>query len=249
MCVAAALFKSGKHKLFKREWEKMLRSMGNKPYFHATDFFPGGGIYKDLSHARRAEIAKQLPQLIDDHVHQVCAVSVKADEFDARAPLEWRKKFGSLHAVAAQMCAGVVGRWANERGYTGPIAYFIEAGDEDEGDVNNRFKGLSWNATQAKHIRYYSHSFIPKGSARGLEVADYFAWHWNKLDAETLSRVGEDDQRPWRKDFRALVDSNHKKYKVIRLIGASLDEFLISQGCHLKNSGDAPEPPSDSSPQ
>jgi hypothetical protein len=166
--------------------------------------------------------------------------TLKEDEFNAVAPAAWRDVFGSLHGVAAQMCAGAIGHWANERGYHGPIAYVFESGDEDEGDVDNRFQSLSLNPIQSKHIRYHSHSFVKKGGARGLEAADYFAWHWNKFDAETMTPFSEKQKfRDMRKDLRALVMGNPRKYRVFRFIGEALETFLIDHGCHRKG-GAAP---------
>ena len=186
-----------------------------------------------MSNDDRKEVAKGLPALVDNYSYQFVTATLKEDEFNAVAPTAWRDVFGSLHGVAAQMCAGAIGHWANKRGYHGPIAYFFEAGDDDQTDVDNRFLALSRKPTQKKHIRYHSHSFVEKGGARGLEAADYFAWQWNKFDAETMTPFSEyRKHRDMRKDLRALVMGNPKKYQVFRFIGEALETFLIEHGCH-----------------
>lgn len=235
MCVAAALFEPAQYKRFSREWNRMLKGVkpGGVPYFHATDFFPGAGEhFGNIPHTRRNEIARKLPALINRNVLQVVAITFRTDEFRAVAPLSWQQTFGSLHGVAVQMCAGAIGHWANERNYDGPVAYVLESGDNDETDVENRIVGLASRPDQKKHIRYFSHSFVPKGGTRGLEVADYFAWQWNKFTAETLSPLhAGDEYRDMRRDFQALVMPNKQKYRVFVFTGDALEKFLLANGC------------------
>ena len=234
MCVSAAIFKPREYKQFVRAWSLMLRQIpgGPYPYMHATDFFPGGGKFKEILKEDRELVAKQLPALIDRYVYQFVTAAFKEEEFDGAAPASWREQFGSLHGVAAQMCAGAIGHWADERGYRGPIWYFFESGDMDEEDVDYRFDAVARNGRISKHVRYHSHKFLKKGEARGLEAADYFAWHWNKFDAETLSKWADDRPfRDMRKDFRALVARNPRKYRVFRFVGEALSDFLIRFGC------------------
>src|SRR4030042_5156987 len=95
MCVAAALFKPPKYRQFVRDWERMLKGIkpGGVPYFHATDFFTGGGMFRGVSREVRNDVAAKLPDLIHEHVHQVIAVSFKEDEFNRVAPPTWRARF------------------------------------------------------------------------------------------------------------------------------------------------------------
>src|SRR4029077_7103222 len=71
MCVAACLFKPSKYKQFVRRWERMLDDIipGGAPFFHATDFFPGGGIYKPVPKQKREAIAAILPDLLDEYLY------------------------------------------------------------------------------------------------------------------------------------------------------------------------------------
>ena len=229
--MAACLFKPPKYKQFVRRWEQMLKGIlpGGALFFHATEFFPGGGIFKDVPRAKRDAIAATLPDLLDEFLHQVIAASFKEDEFIREAPPLWKKRFGSLTGVAVQMCAGGIGHWANERSNNGPIAYVFESGEADEAEAGTAFTNISRSPKIKAHSRYRSHTFTAKGLARGLEAADYFAWHWNKFDAETLSRsVGDPSRRATRKDFHSLVMRNPEKYRVFTFTGPELHVFLTA---------------------
>jgi hypothetical protein len=229
MCVAACLFKPPKYKQFVRRWNQMLARIkpGGVPYFHATDFFPGGGIYRGIPHQHRNAIAATLPALLNEHLYQVVAVTFHEDEFNRVASEQWKERFGSLYGVAVQMCAGALGHWANRHNYFGSIAYFCEAGQDEQPDANRVFNAMSADDALSRHIRYESHGFGRKGTIRGLEAADYFAWHWNKLDAETISRGrAHPEFREWRRDFRALVFENPDKYLVYQYTGDRLAEFV-----------------------
>src|SRR5262245_42710012 len=87
MCAAATLFRPERYKRFCREWNKMLRSLG-APYFHATDFYGGGGIYGAIPQQKRDAAARLIPRLIDESVSQVIAVSFLAEEWERLVPVD-----------------------------------------------------------------------------------------------------------------------------------------------------------------
>lgn len=110
----------------------------------------------------------------------------------------------------------------NKLNQHGPIAFVLETGEEYADDPLNLME-----PERRAFTRYQSHTYAAKGAARGLEVADCFAWHWNKLCAETLDKP----IRPLRKDLRAMIERNSDKYKVYLFTGERLERFLIEQGC------------------
>jgi hypothetical protein len=155
--------------------------------------------------ARYDRDSKRVPRIIGDHVFQLFAVSAKEKEYEAVAPENWRKQFGGIHRVTIQALVGGIGHWANKAGYRGDIAYFFETGDEDEAEVSDAFRKLYDKPDQRRHCRMASTPIgVPKGSARGLEVADFLAWHWNKYYVDTLSTHPPRDTR---KDISALIKS------------------------------------------
>jgi hypothetical protein len=128
--------------------------------------------------------------------------------------------------------AGSIGHWANRENYKGEIAYFYETGDEEEASVDQAFRELYDRPDQRKHTRMASTPIgIPKGKARGLEVADFVAWHWNKYAVDTMPIKRTRDTR---KDIKALMDLMHEKGKKIdvrMMSGKALESFLIAHGC------------------
>jgi hypothetical protein len=129
--------------------------------------------------------------------------------------------------------AGSVGHWANRENYDGEIAYFFETGDIDTASVEDALRKLYDRPDQRKHTRMASTPIgVDKGKARGLEVADFLAWHWNKYVVESMppTRV-----RPMRGDINALMailKAKGKKIDVRVLTGKPFEDFLIEQGCH-----------------
>jgi hypothetical protein len=180
-------------------------------------------------------------------------VSFRKDEYEAIAPIEWQQRFGGVHRVAAQMALGAVGHWANREKFDGEIAYFYEAGDEDEASVHDAFVKFYADPVQRAHMRMAATPVgVPKGKARGLEVADFLAWHWNKDFADRISKVssirpfGDESARgrfrPQRKDLQALMkvlnNTRQRECLDVRLyMGDALEEFLLAYGCSRPPSG------------
>ena len=241
MCVAGALFESFHYDRFLHEWQPILTEWGASA-FHATDFYNGAVEFKrklgdekvDVPHlmARYERHSREIPAIIGAHVHQLFVVTFYEDEYDRIAPHRWREQFGNVHRIAAQLMAGSIGHWANRENYNGGIAYFYETGDEDEAAVDDALRGLYKRPDQRAHTRMASTPIgVDKGKARGLEVADFLAWHWNKYVAESMP---PNRKRPIRKDIQLLMDVLHdkgKKIDVQLMTGEPFEKFLISHGC------------------
>lgn len=99
MCAAMCLFKPTRYKQFSRRWTQMLREL-SVPYFHATDFYTSGGLYRTVDSNRIEQATLLLPGLINEHVLQVVGVSFKKKEYEDVAPEEWRRQKGGLYPVA-----------------------------------------------------------------------------------------------------------------------------------------------------
>ena len=78
------------------------------------------------------------------------------------------------------------------------------------------------HASAYSHSRYQSHSFVEKGTTRGTEVADCFAWHWNKFYVESCFHR----RRPIRADLNSMVVAQPDKYRVYNFENAKLRRFL-----------------------
>jgi hypothetical protein len=221
MCVSGAVFEPERFKVFSRLWNRMLDRVGIG-HFHAADFYGRYGYCKGIPKDKHDFACRRIPQLINEHTSCVLTVSFRQQEFDTVAPPEWKKRFGSTHGVATQMVVGAFGHWANEHEYSGPVAYVIESGDDDEYGVEKAFKAIRTTPVLNSHSRYQSHSFVEKGTTRGIEVADCFAWHWNKFYAESYFQR----MRPIRADLKSMVVAHPNKYRVYNFDNAKLRRFL-----------------------
>lgn len=245
MCVAGALFKQTPYKQFCRHWEPMLRGWG-APWFHATDFYSGGGDYfwrrshvNEPEDPARAEHyrrdSKQIPIWVGTYAYELFVVCFKKSEYESIAPANWRARYGGVHRIAVQMMGSLVGFWAKHKNYGGKVAYFYETGDAEGPAVDDAFRKLYDNPRDRQHCRMASTPIgVDKGGARGLEVADFLAWQWNKFYAETLAA---EKPRQQRKDLDALITTllvHNKKPHIKLFTGEALEEFLIAHGCHPK---------------
>ena len=239
MCVAASLFKTTPYRQFRKQWETVLKGW-QATEFHATDFYSGYGEFKrhcpdgkldpNLK-ARFDRDSRELPTIIGTHVGKLFLVSLKEQEFESVAPPAWREHFGTLPAVAAQMTASVIGYWSNRTNYKGPIAYVIEAGDDGR-EMERALRKMFDDPTNREHTRMAGYpTVVEKGRARGLEVSDFIAWHWNKFYVDSLATHTPRDMR---KDIASLVKMLNMKQDQIELhlfTGEVLEKFLEVNGC------------------
>jgi len=228
MCVAAVLFKPTRYKQFVRPWNRMLKAWGASA-FHATDFYNGAKEFKRDTPKRQAlfeEDSRRIPKMVGQHVERILLVSFKPDEFNQAASPQWKAKFGtSVHSHAIQLCLIANGWWRHQKCPSESFAYFMESGDEDEGEVAKtveRMKHDTETGTGAV-IRVSSFTLTDKGGARGLEAADFMAWHWNKYYIDKM-RVGN-EMNP-RKDFAAAVTASKERVDYIFATGAYLKYFF-----------------------
>jgi hypothetical protein len=229
MCVASVIFKPTKYKQFLRPWNRMLKRW-SATAFHATDFYPGAQEFKRNTPERNQwfkEDSESIPQLIGRAIESILLVSFRPTEFLREAPAKWKKQFGtSVHSHAVQLCLISNGWWRCDHYPNEKFAYFMESGDTDEGEVVKTVERMRHDTETGtgRVIGISSFSPVEKGTARGLEAADFAAWHWNKYYMDKL-RLGE-GANP-RKDFAALLASTKKdRIKTIFATGANLKYFF-----------------------
>jgi hypothetical protein len=227
MCVAGVIFKPTAYKQFVRPWERMLRRW-DASAFHATDFYPGGGEFNRKGNPEREawfeEDSRAIPKTVGEHASLVVTVAFRPDEFIAKASSEWKEAFGTdTHAMAVQLCLVINGWWLQEKRSTEYFGYIQESGDEKEGQVQEVVRTLRNAPDYSKLIRVKSFTSAEKGFARGLEAADFLAWHWNKHVIDRLDKgIGP------RKDFAAFANlTEHRgKVKAMFITGEHLDTYI-----------------------
>jgi hypothetical protein len=79
------------------------------------------------------------------------------------------------------------------------------------------------DAMTGPHIQVKSFTTIDKGSARGLEAADFLAWHWNKYYMDKF-RLGKEHEV--RKDFAAMIQAAENKVYASLIVGDKLKRLL-----------------------
>lgn len=227
VCVASVVFKPTPYKQFVRPWNRMLRRWGASA-FHATDFYSGCEEFRrDTPQKERLfeDDCRTIPNLIGSRAERITLISFRPLEFRREMPRGWAEKFGtSLHSQAVQICLISNGSWIEKRPRES-FQYFMESGDVEEGAVSSVVGRMRKDERTSKQIKVASFTTVNKGGARGLEAADFAAWHWNKHYMDKV-RKGKHD---WpRKDFEAFVDaaSVGDRIKYIFLSGAELKVFF-----------------------
>jgi hypothetical protein len=226
LCVAAALFKPHLYKKFIRSWNKIFRGWGS-PAFHATDFYPGAKQFKRDTPERRLLFARDcqsIPRIIGQNVERVVLVSFRPNEYEELASPAWKKTFGtSLLSLGLQVCLLEIGWWADETCPRESFAYFMEAGDKDEAAALSGVEGMRRDVKTNAVIRVSSFASKLKGSERGLEAADFLAWHWNKYYMDKIRHGLAGDPR---KDFAEMIRTSKSQVFVIFLTGDDLKFFF-----------------------
>ena len=195
--------------------------------FHATDFYNGAEEFERKSPRKKAlfeEDGKRIPKMVGQHAEHIWIISFRPDEFDRVASREWKEKFGtSVHAHAVQILLIANGWWIADNHPTETFAYFMESGDADEAEVLKSVESMRSDRKTAAVIKIGSFTTVVKGSDRGVEAADFVAWHWNKYYMDKV-RIGDKD-RP-RKDFAAFVGAADGKIEYMFLIEQDLKYFF-----------------------
>jgi hypothetical protein len=102
----------------------------------------------------------------------------------------------------------------------------LEEGGKDEREAIQVFREVDANPDWARRVRLGSYDLAAKGTDRGLEAADCFAWHWTKCAAESLYT----QERKPREDLKALVLDTPHKYRVQKIDGRNLERFIRVRG-------------------
>jgi hypothetical protein len=228
MCVACVIFKPARYKQFIRPWNRMLKAWGASA-FHATDFYIGAGEFTRGTPARQQlfeEDSKRIPGMIARAVQRVSTVSFRPEEFKQVVSAGWKARFGtSIHSYAVQLSLFANGYWREDRCRLESFAYFMETGDTDQDEV---LKTVDRMRSDKKFgippiIKVSAFTPLDKGMARGLEAADFVAWHWDKHYMDKM-RAGKTKEP--RKDFAAFADIAGDKFDYFFLTGDDLQLFL-----------------------
>jgi hypothetical protein len=234
MSVASVIFKPVPYKRFAREWKRMLKPWGATA-FHATDFYSGYEEFRRDTPERKElfdQDSKRIPSLIGPHIRKALVVAFRPGEVMPLLSEAWKERMGdSLHVMAVQLALLSIGQWAKESGYCEGFACFAEGGDDDSSQAEEVVKNMMKDHISGPHIQVATFTTVyKKGVVRGLEAADFFAWHWNTQ----YYRERDGLSSPPRKDFAAFIGIAGDKAEEIFLTGTKLRNFLTLGEAHMR---------------
>jgi hypothetical protein len=226
--VGCVVFKPTPYKQFVRQWKRMLKPWGAKS-FHSTDFYNGYEEFKRLGIPDREKLfqddCRRIPEMVGHHIYCARTVSFNPEEFLRAAPPKWIERYGtSVHSHAVQICLIFNGYWREKTCPSESLAYFMESGDPDSGEIMKAVEGMRQHAKTGPVIKISSFTTVDKGEANGTDAADFLAWHWNKY---YLDKVKTGQPTNPRKDFKAFVDSTARgKINYSSVTGDALRYFF-----------------------
>jgi hypothetical protein len=180
--VAGYLFEPERCKALEDEWASALGTVGVS-VFHTSDCAYGTGAFAGKSKDERSSVYIKLVNAITRHATKGVAVQISSEEFDEIKPPGWGDRFGGAYAACATFCILEIGSWCRNNSPGENVAYFFEAGQEHSADAHRFMDLVARHALLKDYYRYFSHSFIPKGSIP-LQAADILAWEVNKANVQ-----------------------------------------------------------------
>lgn len=197
LCVGGYLFIDRQARRFSTQWSKTLAKRGIS-CFHMTDCTNRRGEFSGWTSDECLDLEKELIKKIRQRSLYGFAVSLNESEYNEH--LAGRNGLpNDAYPFACFAILGMIRRWAYRTGFAGDIAYFFEAGHQDEGKANAYLNWIFDSPNTRTDFLHVSHTFIDKEKAPPLQAADLLAWHTRKL------YVNELEGRPIRRDLKALV--------------------------------------------
>jgi len=185
-----------------------------------TDLATGGGIYRDVTDARRNELVRRSVELINKHVLAAVVISCQSREVNSLAPNNVRG-LRDAYSICCHMAMTQVKMWLRDTVRRDDrVAYVFDAGNTFQAETSGLIS--SAGPHDADPYRYYSHAFVPRDDLPALQAADLLAWEWTKFLDETVSRP----IRRMRGALRSLIASDPSRYIGSHITGQPLRRFF-----------------------
>jgi hypothetical protein len=150
-------------------------------------------------------------------------VTFDQKEFIRKAPTDWPVVFGSIYAVACQLCLQVTSYWLEEMSLKMPVLYTFERGHKFEDEADRFLKAIARDNEACRRFRYRNHLFESKAEV-GLQAADLYAWTITK--ATIANGVVPRAMKPFVEPLLKMVDGSNGRYRCGQFTGKKLDQFL-----------------------
>jgi hypothetical protein len=189
ICVGGYLFKQAAYEKFKRQWHRTVLRYGKRRFtaFHMFDLFAGNDEYEGLLAEDRAAILDAAVSAIGAHAYAGVGTYFDQAEFERSVPADWAQRYGSIYALACNLCLQATGYWLDQWRCPMRVDYLFEQGHKHLQEADARVKAAVALPGIAKQFHYRSHAFVEKGQP-GLQTADLFAYTMTKVQAHIAGK-------------------------------------------------------------
>lgn len=204
LCLAGYVFRKERAIELQSKWESVLKEY-DVPIFHMVDCAHGTKNFANLSKNKRVALQIKLFDLLKEHME--CGFAVTFDlRYAYLCPSARSSNIEKLspYGLCCYWCLMHARGWANRDGGEMEIAYFFEAGHNNEREASKIVSDTFSEPKNCELYRYAGHAFIPKTKAVLLQTADILAWHWRKHLADK-----KNGKPGMRKDLLSLLDKPH----------------------------------------
>jgi hypothetical protein len=230
--VAGFAFGPGRAKKAASSWHRLWRDTP----CHMTDLHTRmeGSDFEGWTKVQAGKRLKDSVAIINRYASNGVAVSCDLKEMNELAPRSAAKGsehfldgFESAYATCSHLAMFSLGKMLDFLGKDSSIAYFFEAGDDNQAAAS-RFWSLASRSALKQYYRHHSHTVIGKEDCRLLEMSDIFAWEW----AKHRERISEGrHERPsltaiLGKGFSSQIDFASDNRRAIHLTGKPLKRYF-----------------------
>lgn len=171
------------------EWSALLDAEG-LPFMSRADLIAGREPFdrRDPSRAWYDHLVGAFRRIIfDAGLYGICA-AVPREPWEKLVPVEHEQWLGRRGDVCIILCATDAVRYAESKGFSGPMSLIFDQGVEEAARSSANFTGEVLNSHLQRSDAY---GFAPVKRTPALQAADFYAWELQN-DMKNYLRNGED---------------------------------------------------------
>jgi len=229
---------------------RALRTTWGEKQFHMTDLHSRPERHYGFTKAEAHDIFERTVQIPIANASFGIAVSCRLDEIQRLAPTQAdpgsRDILSGFRTGYALCCHAAMAALGDLAGPGTSIAYFLEHGDEHQGEAREFIRLMTSHPIAAKFIyKMSSHKVLTKADCRLFELSDMLAWEWAKHVERTAASM------PIRPSLQAILGDDLAKKGELNvksanrrgwhLTGAPLDRYY-SRAWEYELFSDSPSP-------
>jgi hypothetical protein len=184
----------------------------------------GNYPFDKLTKPQRVAVQTKMIGLIKRRTIKGIVVTLDMNEFQKIMP-DNSEVIGGAYSFCLNIVVGGVYYWAKDKGFTGRLAYFFEAGHNNQSEAQ-RILTRSFNDKNVKtNGNYAGHAFLKKEDSPPTQAADILARQWYT----DLRRKIEGKKR--RADCASLLEHDHD----VRHVPAEFLLALVLKWNHIRS--------------